>query len=243
MIFAVRVVIIVTGLAWSTIALAAEPSGERPAALGSGRVVLVPLNLAVRAVAEVAPGLAPVWRELLQYCASVAGPVVALEREGAGSLWNEVMAEMKEEVDRGDLYAAYGRFARRVAEQAEVDRIVFPTVLTRAARVSGRVAEWDGVRRPVEVPGRPNESIDTFPQGKIWLNRHGAQGELAAASLHIAVLSADGQLRFQGTGGLVLLQELSTPKEREGLELSVVMRKDPFTDAASLRHGIAAAFR
>jgi len=243
--FAVRVVAVVfglAGLAWSMIALAAEPSEERIAALGSGRVVLVPINLAVRAVAEVEPGREPVWRELLQYFVSVGHPVVALEREGAAALWNEVMAEGKQEADR-DLYAAYGRFARRVGEQAEFGSIVFSTLITRSAQVSGRTAEWDGVRRPVEVPGRPSDSIDTFPLGSIWVNRHGARGELAAASLHVAVLSAEGELRFQGTGGLVLLQELAAPRERDDLELSVVMRKDPFADAALLRHGIAAAFR
>ena len=239
-----------TGLAGSLVALAAaaEPSEEspveqqRPAALGSGRVVLVPINLAVRAVAEVEPGLEPVWRELLVYLGSVKHPVIALEREGAAALWNEVMAEAKPETGPDDLYAAYGRFARRVAEQADFGSIVFSTLVTRSARVNGRTAEWDGVRRPLEIPGRLNDSIDTFPLGKIWLTRHGAKGELGAASLHVAVLSPEGELGFQGTGGLVLLQKLVSPVDKEDLELSVVMREEPFAAAAQLRQGIAQAF-
>src|SRR5260370_233192 len=83
----------------------------------------------------------------------------------------------------------------------------------RAARVNGRVASWDGVGRQIEIPGQFSESLDTYREGKIWLNRHGASGELAATSLHIAVLSPQGELRYQGRGGLVLLQELVRPQK------------------------------
>jgi hypothetical protein len=105
------------------------------------------------------------------------------------------------------------------------------------------VANWDGVRRPIEVPGQFNESIDTFREGKIWLNRHGATGELAAASLHIAVLNPKGELRYEGRGGLVLLEELAVPAKRSEIELTKVMRKDPFAAPDQLREGIQAAFR
>src|SRR5258705_3305416 len=82
-------------------------SGElRPAAPGTGRVVLAPVNLAVRAVAEVEPGLDPVWREVVAYFASEHEPAVALARGDAGALWNEVMADEKQAGGGGDLYAA-----------------------------------------------------------------------------------------------------------------------------------------
>ena len=70
------------GLTAAVLPLAAvgESSDSPPSALGPGRVVVVPVNLAVRAVAEVEPGLDPVWRELIQYFVSEHQPVVALER-------------------------------------------------------------------------------------------------------------------------------------------------------------------
>lgn len=243
MILAVRVVLIVTGLAWCTIALAAESREERPPSLGTGRVVLVPMNLAVRAVPELEPGVGPVWSALLHHLASVEHPVVALERAGAGALWNEVMAEEERAAGEGDLYGAYARFARRVAEQTDFESIVFPTLVTRAARVSGRVADWDGVRQTVEIPGQLYQRIDTLREGNYWVTRNGARGELAAASLHVAVLSPTGELRFQGSGGLVLLQEVASPRTRDEIELSVVLRKDAFADTDRLHEGISAAFQ
>jgi len=218
-------------------------SGElRPAALGTGRVVVAPVNLAVRAVPEVESGVDPVWRALLAYLSSEQRHAVALARPDAGALWNEVMAEEKKAGGGGDLYAAYRRFARRVAEQAEFASIVFPTLVTRSARVYGRIADWDGVHRPIEVPGRFNDSIDAFREGRIWLDRHGAQGELAAASLHVAVFSPTGDLLREGRGGLVLLQELAPPAKPDEIELTTVMRRNPFEASDQLREGIRVAF-
>jgi hypothetical protein len=233
------------GLAASALWLAAPAeSGEpRPAAIGNGRVVVVPVNLAVRAVAEVEPGREPVWRALLEYFASEEHPVIALARNDAGVLWNEVMADAKQAGEDKNLYAVYGRFARRVAEQAEFDAIVFPALVTRAAHLSGRTADWDGVRRQVDFPGPLAEILDSYREGKIWLDRHGGSGELAAASLHIAVLSPNGELRYAGRGGLVLLQELVAPKKPDDSAFTIVMRKDPFAAPDQLREGIEAAFR
>jgi hypothetical protein len=225
------------------LAAAAEP-GDPAAALGRGRVVVVPVNLAVRAVPEVESGIEPVWRALLAYFV-VHRPTVALARNDAGLLWNEVMAESQKAGDQKDLYANYARFAQRVAEQAEFDSIVFPTIVMHPARLSARSASWDGVHRVVEVPGQFSESIDTYREGKIWLDRRGASGELAAASLHVAVFTANGERRYEGLGGLVLLQELvAVPDAKpQTSELGAVMRKDPFAAPDQLREGIEAAFR
>jgi hypothetical protein len=232
------------GVAALWLASPAESGEPRPAAPGTGRVVLVPVNLAVRAVAEVEPGVDPVWRALVAYLASPEQPAIALAQPDAGALWNEVMADEKKAGGGGDLYAAYRRFAKRVAEQAEYGSIVFPTLVTHSARLSGgRTADWDGVHRPIEIPGRFNDSINTFREGPIWLNRRGAQGELAAASLHVAVFSPTGELLHQGTGGLVLLQELALPEKSKSdeIEFTTVMRKNPFEAPDQLREGIAVA--
>ena len=233
--------------AWVLLAASAEAGEQLPTALGSGRVVIAPVNLAVRAVAEVEPGLDPVWRSLLDYFASGGRPPIALDPKDARALWTEVMIDAKREGAGADLYASYGRFARRVAEQADFDSMVFPTLVMHSARVNGRAANWDGIHRQIEIPGQFNESIDTYRDGKIWLSRSGGTGELAAASLHVAVVSPTGELVYQGTGGLVLLQELIVPQKRKSkekdAELTAVMRNDAFADPNQLREGIRAAFR
>jgi hypothetical protein len=229
------------GVAASWFAASAEPGEPRAAAPARDRVVVAPVNLAVRAVEEVAPGIDPVRRALITHL-SAQQRVAALARNDAGVIWNEVMAEEKEAGAAGDLHSAYRRFARRVAEQAEFASIVFPTLVVHSARLTGRSAKWDGVHRLIDVPGQLTESIDTFREGKIWIDRRGAHGELAAASLHVAVFSPSGELLHEGTGGLVLLQELALPAKQDDLELTVVMRKDPFEAPDQLREGIEVAF-
>ena len=230
------------GVAASWLAASAVPGEPRPVAPAADRVVVAPVNLGVRAVAEIEAGLEPVWRALLAHLTAQQQPVAALAHKEAGVLWNEVMADEKQAGGGGDLYAAYRRFAQRVGEQAEFGNIVFPTLVVHSARVSGRSAEWDGVHRMVDVPGRLNEAIETFRDGKIWINRHGVHGELAAASLHVAVFSPAGELLHEGTGGLVVLQELVPPAKPEEIELTIVMRRNPFEAPDQLREGIEVAF-
>lgn len=205
---------------------------------GSGRVVLVPPNLGVRAASEVEAGVEPVWREILAHFAAKQQPATALERKSAGALWNEVMAEVSAQPDP-DVYKAYALFARRIAGQVEYSAIVFPSLVTRAARVQGETASWDGVRRHVELLG-PN----TLMGSDLVIASSGVQGEIAAASLHVAVLSPDGELRFEGAGGLSVLQQLDEDGDVRGdAKVAVEMRQDAFADASELREGVEAAFR
>ncbi len=220
----------------------AAPAVDASDALGSGRVVIVPLNLGVRASSEVEPGLEPVWRELLSHFAAQQQPATALERKSAASLWVEVMAEVRAKPN-ADVYEAYGVFARRIADQVDYSAIVFPSLVTRAARVQGQTASWDGVRRRLALPGR--ETVGSVMGSDFVVASTGVRGEIAAASLHVAVLSPDGELRFEGAGGLSVLQQLDAAGEaaKGDAEVAVELRQDAFADASELREGVEAAFR
>jgi hypothetical protein len=211
-------------------------------ALGEGRVVIVPLNLGVRATTEVEPGVDPVWREILSHFAARKKPATALERKSASALWAEVMAEVRAKPN-ADVYEAYAVFARRIADQVEYSAIVFPSLVTRAARIQGKTAAWDGVRREVELTGR--DSVGTMMGSDLVIASTGVRGEIAAASLHVAVLSPSGELRFEGAGGLALLQELEEDNDKVngGMQVAVEMRQDAFADPTELREGVEAAFR
>jgi len=231
--------ILLTGalLVWAP----AAPAADASEVLGSGRVVLVPVNLGIRATAEVEPGVEPVWREILSHFAAQQQPATALERKSAGALWNEVMAEVRAQPEP-DVYKAYALFARRIADQVDYSAIVFPSLVTRAARVQGETAAWDGVRRHVEVS--VPETIGTVMGSDLLVANKGVRGEIAAASLHVAVLSPDGELRFEGAGGLSVLQELDAEADVHGdAQVAVELRQDAFADASELREGVEAAFR
>jgi len=229
---------LITALLWAPAASAVDASD----ALGAGRVVIVPMNLGVRATTEVEPGVEPVWREILSNFAARKQPATALERNSAAALWAEVMAEVRAKPNP-DVYEAYALFARRIADQVDYTAIVFPSLVTRAARIQGKTAAWDGVRREVAVTGR--ETVGTVMGSDLVIASTGVRGKIAAASLHVAVLSPGGELRFEGAGGLSLLQELDEDKEVEksGKQVGVELRQDAFADSAELREGIEVAFR
>jgi hypothetical protein len=225
-------------LSWAPAVSAVDGSD----ALGNGRVVIVPLNLGVRATTEVEPGVEPVWREILSHFAARKQPATALERKSAAALWAEVMAEVRQKPN-ADVYEAYALFARRIADQVDYSAIVFPSLVTRAARIQGKTAAWDGVRREVELTGR--ESAGTVMGSDLLISSAGVRGEIAAASLHVAVLTSDGDLRFEGAGGLSLLQELDENRAaaKGGTQVAVELRQDAFADPSELREGVEVAFR
>ena len=220
---------------WVPAALAVDDADV----LGKGRVVLVPPNLGVRAAAEVEGGVEPVWREILEHFAAQPQRATALERNSAAALWREVALEVKANPE-ADVYDAYALFARRIADQVEYSAIVFPSLVTRAARIQGKTAAWDGVRRDVELAGR--DTVGTAMGSDLVVMSTGVRGEIAAASLHVAVLSPNGDLRFEGAGGLALLQQIE-PDSAEDDEFDVAMRENAFSDSAELREGVEAAFR
>jgi hypothetical protein len=231
--------ILLTGalLVWAP----AAPAADASEVLGSGRVVIVPMNLGIRATAEVEPGVEPVWREVLSHFAAQQQPATALERKSAEALWNEVMTEVRAQPEP-DVYKAYALFARRIADQVEYSAIVFPSLVTRAARVQGEIAAWDGVRRHVDLSDP--ETIGTVMGSDLLVASKGVRGEIAAASLHVAVLSPDGELRFEGAGGLSVLQQLDTEEDVHGdAQVAVELRPNAFADASELREGVEAAFR
>src|SRR5262249_24611120 len=99
----VSLLVLTAVLLWAP---SAAPAADAADALGSGRVVIVPLNLGVRATTEVEPGVEPVWRELLSHFAATHQHATALERKSATALWNEVMAEVRSHPNP-DVYEAY----------------------------------------------------------------------------------------------------------------------------------------
>ena len=240
----IRAVLCVLSFVLAAPAVRAEPPPttvfEPEPGTVSRRIVLVPVNLGVRVVPEVESGLEPVWNEILNHFLAQDLPVAALERSSAMTLWNEVMAEAAAEPQADDVYEVYGRFARRIAEQVDCGAIVFPSLVTRVAKVSGRTARWDGVNRSLAIPGKDFEEVDAFPEGGFKVMRQGVTGEIAAASLHVAVVSPAGELRFEGAGGLEVLQRLV---EGRDAELERVARSDAWQDPKPLREGVALAFR
>jgi len=227
-----RLLLSTTLLLLPAAALADDPP---PALPETGRVLLVPLNLGVRAEPQLSDGLEPVWDELVRMLEQRDPPPAALQRDAAAALWSEVLRASEPGETQAGIYAAYGRFARRVAEQVRFDALVIPSLVTRKAEIHGHQASWDGVHRIVDTPRPP----DLAWSGSLAL---GGRGSLEAASLHVAVLSPEGEIRFEGAGGIALLQDLTLVEDGGGNELRATARATPFVDSDALREGVQAAF-
>jgi hypothetical protein len=219
----------------SALAETPMPPIDAPApAEASNRLVLAPLNLGVKVAPELEAGVEPVWQALLQHVDSQPPRAASLHEESANALWATAIASL-EENEKDDLYAAYRHFAKSVAEHVEFGTLVMPVMITRAASLRGTHAHWDGVRRRADLPsdlGQGGLISSGFIGSDVRL-----RGKIGAASLHVVTLDRQGNVLYEGKGGLDLIHEL----RRDGTRLETAMRAGAFGDPKQLREGVEQA--
>ncbi len=237
-------ILVAAALAALACASARTPSAEQAAdTLHLGRVVLAPLNLGLRVPPELQDVGEPVWHELLRHFQAHDRQVAVIAPADAELAWMDAIAELERSGTTPDLPTASAHFARRLREQVDYELLLMPSLVLRSARVHGRRAHWDGVHRRLRVRATPMNG----PIIEIGLlGNHpevsGLTGRIAAASLHVAVLSSDGRFVYQGLGGLDLIQEATLDRRAPRKTWQLVPREAPFADVECLRQGIALAF-
>lgn len=208
------------------------------------RIVVAPLNLALRMPAEINGMEGPVWTALLEHFVARERKVQQIDENDARGLWSDVVMEMG---DARELTGATRRFAQILAEHTEYDLLVIPALVMRRASVRGHHAYWDGVRRKIEVNSAWGGSITETGVGATV---HGLNGQLAGASLYVTVLRPDGQAVYEGLGGLDLLQKAEQARHAQRGEWagalrraarSVAVRTEPFETPKNLEEGIRVA--
>jgi hypothetical protein len=217
----------------------AAPAQEAPARVD--RVVVVPLNLVVRAPAELEGEGDPVWQELLRYFQERDRKVGVLNEISAERLWLQAIRDLDLTDRSAALREGEARFARELAKHKEYDMLVIPSLVLRPGHLSGYHAVWDGVQR--EVPnaailiGELNGGIDASADMRF----DGLRGKVGAVSLHVTVLRSDGSEVFQGLGGLDVLQKLAREHPWDG-SVRFVKREEFLDDPEAIREGIERAF-
>jgi hypothetical protein len=221
----------------------ASPATPGPAATAPrlGRVIVVPLNLGLHTPSELRDGEAAVWSELIGYLRAQDRSLAVVEADDALALWGDALDELADSADPVGSRAAASRFAQLLAEHVEYDVVVIPSLVIRRARVGGNHASWDGVRRPLPVrtPLPIASAVDTGLEG---VTVSGFKGSIAAASLHVAMLGADGEPLYEGLAGLDVIQELTHGAAAPAAEWTLAPRGDSFADASGLREGVERAF-
>lgn len=220
----------------------AENSDATSQAFSAGRIVVAPLNLAIRAPSGLAIDTTPVREELIQHFQQMDRPVKVIEPESATRIWDDSFAELANSGQQPELTTALQHFALRLAEHSDYDMLVMPSLLLRSARVRGGSAYWDGVKQRLPVRSvAPFGNIDAVEPMGVRASRWNFKGRVAAVSLHVMVLTPDGRSVYQGIGGLDVLQEAKLAADGRGA-WELVNRADPFDRSGSLRRGVSVAF-
>jgi hypothetical protein len=203
-------------------------------------LVILPFNVTAEMPREI-ESLSPlVWRELELYLTEHSKRLKTLAFPVARTMWiGSIRAAQREKGDEARFDDAARIFVRRLAEHAEFDAVIVPTLYVKAASVAGRTARWDGVEQPIEI-----EVENRIRDGETGLRLH---GEVPAASIHTVVLDAGGDRIHEGQGGLDLLvaaRVLAPPSDFEGtgdVQYELATRTDLFSDREHVRAGIARA--
>ena len=112
-----------------------------------------------------------------------------------------------------------------------LDYVLLPSVVYREARVRGRIASWDGVRRRV-TPRRARGASESH-----YFHEWG--GGMSGLSLHVRVYEPDGRRVHEGWGGL----DLTHDPVRVGNTMAAwnVPHANPLDDPEHVRQGLELA--
>ena len=221
-------------------ACVSPPGPNEPGILGPGfeRVVVAPLNLTVRTPEELAGKGDPVWDELLHAFQDRDKRVAFIAPASARALWIEATGDLDLSDRSVALRTARSRFARLLATHRAYDVLVVPSLVLRAARVQGWYASWDGVRRSA-LDSAEAMGFGGLDNGRSSISPSNLTGVLSGASLHVAVLDSEGQLLYEGLGGLALAH---VPHRQQTFgEWTFEPRPEPFADREQVREGIEIA--
>jgi len=218
---------------------------------GTVRVVVAPMNLPVQLSPDLEDAVEPVTQELVRYLQAHDGRVSVIFGPDAWALWRDSEDALRQgREEPPDLAAVASVFARSLAKESDFDLLVLPSLVFRDARVTGRFAQWDGVRRRIRFRVRsavPSERAQSLPDPVRATDLSGAgfvppefRGQITGLSLHTLVFTPDGLGVFQGFGGLDLVHD--TVQKRDGSEdRSLRLHARLLEDAEHVREGIALA--
>ena len=201
-----------------------------------GRILLLPLNLAVQLPSELEPATRPLSDEIERYLSTrgllveTAGYFEVRER------WKGSMAEAEFGADDEAFFAAVRTLVARLGEERSFDAVVMPNLIYRNAyvrQVTGEVA-WDGVKRVIETRGRPQVGHAGFHVTTDIV------GTISGMSLHLFVFDRTGDQVFESRAGLDLAHYADYGSSVAEYEFRLKRRL--LADDEALREGVALAF-
>ena len=228
----------------AVLAACTTPGAPPEALTGADRLVVAPLNLAVKLPVELEDGVQPVRDEIIAYLKQRDARVAVIWPSDAWELWKQSMlASAGAKGGTSRLEQAVGMFVEELARNAEFGAFMLPTLVYREARVWGDTARWDGVRRrlPLRTRSIANSRLPTLEPSLEDGESHVRGAKVPGVSLHVLVFAPDGRRVFEGWGGLDLAHAVMVTGSVDTGHGNVVPGLNPFRNPAHLREGIALA--
>ncbi len=219
----------------------APPAGRTVLAGNAAQTLLIlPLNVAAVMPPELDSMSPLVRKELEIYLADHGKTLKTVSYPDARRLWLSSIREVRSGPNgaRSGYDDAARVFVRKLAQHAQFDTVIAPSLYVQKARISGRFARWDGVERELEIEeqGRLSPSIPANTP---------LEGEAPGASLHAVVLDSKGVKIQEARGGLELLVSVRVQRNpripNSEPQFAFATRTDLFSNRAHLREGIAHA--
>jgi hypothetical protein len=215
---------------------------------GTLRVVVAPLNLPFQLALDLEDAVDPVTQELIRYLQEHDARVSVIFSPDAWALWRDSTAAVqKKGPEPPDVATVASVFSRALAKEADFDLLVFPSLVYRDARVMGRHAHWDGVRRRIrfQIPsGVPIGRAQSIPDPLASTDLGPApeyRGQITGLSLHALVFTPEGRGVFQGFGGLDLVHDTVQKREGSGDDSFLRLHLKLLGNTEHVREGIALA--
>ena len=221
-------------------------------AAGSTRVVVAPLNLPVQLSPDLEDAVDPVSAEMIRYLQGRGTRVAVIWAPDAWSLWRDSTAALQASGRPApDIAEVAATFSHSLADHADYDLIVFPSLVYRDARVTGRFAQWDGVKRRIRFRARTGVAVgraQAVPDPLFSKEQSadagevpGWRGRITGLSLHTLVFTPEGRAVYQGFGGLDLVHD--AVQQSEGSPEPPVLQLHPnlLENADHVREGVALA--
>jgi hypothetical protein len=204
------------------------------------------MNLAVALPAELDDAAPIVESALIEELQRRSVRVATIWPPDARALWAASVARVPHTGNASrDLRAASEMFAELLRESAHYDLLLFPSLVLREARVSGRNAKWDGVRRRIEIrTPEPDGTARNASDAPLFETTGVAgspewTGKISGLSLHLLGYRADRRRPLERWAGLDLVHD-AVPVRDPGSRSQLEMRPQAnlLDDSENLREGI-----
>jgi hypothetical protein len=198
--------------------------------------MVLPLNLAIEAPADLEPALHDMFGAIAGYIRGRGDSIETLSRDDASAQWAAAIQKVTaSEALENNFASAMRVFVANLAETHTFNAVIAPSLVYRTTKTRERTAKWDGVFRKMKV-------INLSDTAKKKGLARSFTVEISGVSLHVMIFEPGGTLIFQKYGGLDLAHNVDMANAEFTLSPSLALREDLLKDGEHIGEGIGKAF-